>query len=64
MKDHEKFANIQKLLSENNEIDLSATNNKKIQEMQDLADSIFDMHCQGQYRHEALKKTIHYKYPE
>lgn len=32
--------------------------------MQNLAEYIFDMHCQGQNRHEALKRTIHYKYPE
>ena len=48
MKDHEKFANIQKLLSEGNEIDFRAQSNKRIQEMQDLANSIFNMHCQGQ----------------
>lgn len=32
--------------------------------MNEIIDSIFDMHSQGQVRHEALKRTMHYKYPE
>ena len=65
MKDQKKFANIQKIMNQDHQEEyLSASNNQRIQEMQMLADSIFEMHCQGQYRHEVLKKTIHYKYPQ
>jgi hypothetical protein len=66
LNDHEKLANIQKMLSETEKsqsFQLAAQNNKKILQMQCIIDNIFELHHQGQIRHEALKRTMHYKYP-
>ena len=64
MKDHEKMASIQRMFDSKNQQHNLAQDNEKIKHMNQIIDVLFDMHSHGQMRHEALKRTMHYKYPE
>ena len=63
MNDEDKLKQLQRMIEEKNNKPEIGEKEKKLEQIKEEIQTIFEMHYEGQQQHEELKRRMNYKYP-